>query len=87
VTKVTPALAPRNQPTEHSSDDKVFEKKVVKILDKGYSMVVYLQRGIREENLRELRRLRNLRIPLPKFPKLPKFPNTHSNKPHKTLLL
>ena len=61
----------REEKSEYHEKNK---KKVVKILDKGYSMVVYLQRGIREENLRRSGRLKKLRR-LRKLGKLRKLRN------------
>ena len=60
VTKVTPALAPRNQPTEHSRDDKVFEKKLSKYLTKGIQLL-YICSGNKRREFKELREVKEIK--------------------------
>ena len=60
VTKVTPALAPRNQPTEHSPDDKVFEKKLSKYLTKGIQWL-YICSGNKRREFKEIRETKEIK--------------------------
>ena len=60
MTKVTPALAPRNQPTKHSRDDKVFEKKLSKHLTKGIQWL-YICSGNKRREFKEIREIKEIK--------------------------
>ena len=60
VTKVTPALATRNQPTKHSSDDKVFEKKLSKYLTKGIQWL-YICSGNKRREFKEIKEVKEFK--------------------------
>ena len=51
---MTPTLAPRHQPTKHSRDDKVFEKKLSKDLTKGIQWL-YICSGNKRREFKEIR--------------------------------
>ena len=60
VTKVTPAHAPRHQPTKHSRDDKVFEKKLSKYLTKGIKWL-YICSGNKRREFKEIREVKEVK--------------------------